>query len=227
MPYLLSCSMCSPRCASIRNTTAGPVYDRLSLEAMKIREENERRRLALLEEEQLQCTFTPQLSRAFNRSAGSASKEAATGGDVFDRLAGDKTPTAAWKNRRNGGGVGSAGATPDKRPIPVVTGTKKSKIPVPTSPTLERKYVGNGQGGEGGGSVSLGTNKGLSDTAAVGEPTDAELATGLAQAMADMVGGQGGNTSGGTSDVVRDKTEVDDGADNDCPLQVKTENISL
>ena len=194
------------------------MYDRLAQEAEKTNKENEKRRLALLEEEKLQCTFTPQLSKAFNHHhAGSASRES----DVFDRLA--ETPTAALKVRREDAASAPADGTPVKaqhtRQIPVLNGAKKSKIPV-ASGNGTPVTTGSLNGGSNGTHLSHDDNA-ASSIDAHGMPSDAELASGLAQAMAEMVVAENADKSAD----VEDNTEVDEG--DDAALLVKTENIVL
>lgn len=163
-----------------RNTTdKGPIYDRLNSEAEKMREENERRRLQLLEESTQECTFTPKLSKSYGRHNSDSAKKNDQG--VFNRLA--ETPTAMHPVRREKPVEGSrspppgdALVTPVKRPV--LVGRKNS-----TPATGTKTEPVNGASG------AVAVNIQGNDTAVasvVRVPSDADLMEGLQSASLEV-----------------------------------------
>ncbi|CAE7764909.1 unnamed protein product, partial [Symbiodinium microadriaticum] len=240
--------------AIARNTTAGPVYDRLASEAEKTRQENEKRRLALLEEEKQQCTFTPHLSKAFKQQQYQSS--GCRDSDVFDRLS--DTPTAVVKVRKED--ISSVTESiHGQHTTPVANGSRRSRIPLSNSSSASPIPVGktiNGgraNGGKANGATPRGKdlsrsssceNEALNGTVAtpptvtggaggnaiLSVPSDADLLAGLENSLGDLhvndsSAAQGNAVGGAGNDR---NTEVDDGLDADSPpVEVMTENHIL
>ena len=201
------------------------MYDRLNLEAGKTRIENEKRRLRLLEEQSQECTFTPQLSMAFNHHEHGGTNSTSKKG-VFDRLAETPTATVPVRREHTHSPPPSVESTPPPVKRNIVMSGKKSKIPSMQTPTNGVTPVAS-TGGDGGLRTLFpvasmeSTASTVSENGVMRVPSDADLLSGLQDSETDANGVDTNGTPHHNDEVDVNGTPRDDGVD------IKTEEISI